>query len=244
MITTVFIDMWGTLIESKVSANEYFAYRAKKVAELLSLEGFHVELDDVYKTLLQVRRFLDKVRSFTLIEIPLKAELMLFLRDLGIEYNDRELLDKLADPYMDSYINLTRPIPGAIEFLKKMKARGIKLAMVSNNLHGPSLVKVLRNLKVYSLFDAVISSDRFGLRKPHPSIFFHALKMVDSTPLETVHIGDEEADILGAKRVGIKAILFKGAGGNSITPPDLEANDYKEISNFIESQLMKEYQPS
>lgn len=244
MITTVFIDMWGTLIKSKVNVNEYFAYRAKKVAELLSLEGFHVEFDDVYKTLLQVRRFLDKVRSFTLIEIPLKAELMLLLRDLGIEYNDEELLDKLVNPYMDPYINLTRPIPGAIEFLKRIKAQGIKLAMVSNNFHGPSLVKVLRNLKVYGFFDAVISSDRFGLRKPHPSIFYHALEMVDSTPLETVHIGDEEADILGAKRVGIKAILFKGAGGNSKTPPDLEANDYEEISNFIESQLMKEYQPS
>ena len=244
MITTVFIDMWGTLIESKVSVNEYFAYRAKKVAELLSLEGFHVKFDDVYKTLLQVRRFLDKVRSLTLVEIPLKAELMLLLRDLGIEYNDEELLDKLVEPYMDPYINLTRPIPGAIEFLKKVKAQGIKLAIVSNNLHGPSLVKVLKNLKVYGFFNTVISSDRFGLRKPHPSIFYHALEMVDSTPLETVHIGDEEADILGAKRVGIKAILFKGAGGNSKTPPDLETNNYEEISKFIESRLMKEYQPS
>jgi len=244
MITTVFMDMWGTLVESKVSINEYFAYRAKKVTELLSLEGFHVEFDDAYKTLLQVRRFLDKVRSYTLIEIPLKAELMLLLRDLGIEYEDERLLDKLVDPYMDPYVNLTRPIPGAIAFLKKMKVQGIKLAMVSNNLHGPSLVKVLRNLKVYGFFDAIISSDRFGLRKPHPSIFYHALKMVNSIPLETVHIGDEEADILGAKRVGIRAILFKGAGGNSKTPPDLEANDYEEISNFVESQLMKGYQPS
>ena len=60
----------------------------------------------------------------------------------------------------------------------------------------------------YNLFDAVVFSCNVGVRKPNPNIYKIMLKKLNVQPQEAVLIDDREENIVGAKKVGINAILF------------------------------------
>lgn len=58
--------------------------------------------------------------------------------------------------------------------------------------------------------DAILSHE-LGLRKPQPEIYRAALKMSGTKPAETVFIDDLEENCVGARKVGLHAIRYRGA---------------------------------
>jgi putative hydrolase of the HAD superfamily len=67
-----------------------------------------------------------------------------------------------------------------------------------------------------------------GVKKPHPYIFEMALSKANVDPRNTLMVGDSlEADVMGAKAMGMKALHF-----NSNNEPDHE--HCKTINNLIE----------
>jgi putative hydrolase of the HAD superfamily len=62
-------------------------------------------------------------------------------------------------------------------------------------------------LKGYFL--QVIHSEEAGVRKPHPGIFNYALRLAGARVEDSLMIGDDwEADILGARDVGIDQVFL------------------------------------
>ncbi|XP_048136355.1 uncharacterized protein LOC115755449 isoform X2 [Rhodamnia argentea] len=83
----------------------------------------------------------------------------------------------------------------------------VKLAVVSN--FDIRLRKLLKDLNIVDLFDAVIVSSEVGYEKPDPGIFKSALDQLQVEPNRAVHIGDDEkADKYGAAVVGIECWLW------------------------------------
>ena len=69
--------------------------------------------------------------------------------------------------------------------------------------------KKLKNSGIYPFFNKVINSEMAGVKKPNPIIFELALKRAKVTPERSIMIGDSlEADVLGAKGVGLHALHF------------------------------------
>jgi len=55
------------------------------------------------------------------------------------------------------------------------------------------------------VFDAVLVSDAFGLRKPRREIFEAVLEQLGVPPGETLHVGDSlRADVGGARAAGLR----------------------------------------
>ena len=101
-----------------------------------------------------------------------------------------------------------RLYPDVPEILDTLKARGKKLAIISN--WDSRLFKLCDGLQVREYFDFVLASAVFGASKPSPKIFTEALQKSGVAPEEAVHIGDSyEDDIKGAHGVGMKAILIE-----------------------------------
>lgn len=97
--------------------------------------------------------------------------------------------------------------PGAHETIVILKDAGVKLAVVSN--FDNRLRKLLKDLNVADLFDAVIISSEVGYEKPDAMIFKAALDQVNVEACRAVHVGDDEkADKLGASAVGIHCWLW------------------------------------
>lgn len=104
-----------------------------------------------------------------------------------------------------------RPFEDAVPALEALKARGLRLAVVSNwdcRLHG-----ILEEGGLRSWFEEVFVSSEIGWRKPHPGIFRHALRSMGVGPEEVLHVGDSVGDDLrGAAGVGIRAALLARDG--------------------------------
>ncbi|KAH1161606.1 hypothetical protein GLYMA_01G046200v4 [Glycine max] len=98
---------------------------------------------------------------------------------------------------------------GAFETITFLKDAGVKMAVVSN--FDNRLRKLLKDLNVLNLFDAVIISSEVGYEKPDPRIFQAALDEVNVEACKALHIGDDQkADKLGANAVGIDCCRLWG----------------------------------
>ncbi|KAJ9187502.1 hypothetical protein P3X46_002951 [Hevea brasiliensis] len=96
---------------------------------------------------------------------------------------------------------------GAYETLFLLKDTGVKLAVVSN--FDTRLRKLLKDLNVIDLFDALIVSSEVGYEKPDPNIFKAALDQVNVEASKAVHVGDDlKADKDGANAIGIDCWLW------------------------------------
>ncbi|WP_445152711.1 HAD family hydrolase [Baekduia sp. Peel2402] len=93
----------------------------------------------------------------------------------------------------------------AVPVLEALRARGIRIAVVSNV--GFDSRPILEGLGLLSLLDAVVLSYEVGAIKPEPEIFAAALSAVDVLADEALMVGDHAADG-GAVTLGIRSLLL------------------------------------
>jgi putative hydrolase of the HAD superfamily len=98
--------------------------------------------------------------------------------------------------------------PDVIAALKGLRARGCKLAVVSN--FDSRLSGILRDLGIGDLMDVVVYSSGAGSAKPDPVIFKKALAALGVSAERAIHVGDSvRADIAGAAAAGIAGLLIR-----------------------------------
>ena len=101
-----------------------------------------------------------------------------------------------------------RPIEGAEGFVRRCKAAGMKLYLLSNA--GDQFPAVLESRPFYPLFDGFVVSAHEKLAKPDPRIYRRLCERFDLKPEECFFIDDIEANILGAASIGMQGIVFDG----------------------------------
>jgi putative hydrolase of the HAD superfamily len=99
---------------------------------------------------------------------------------------------------------------------EQLRRSGIKLGIVSNT----EAVLTRFELDRYPILrtaGAIVLSSEVGVRKPDPQIFRVALDSIGAAPATTVFIGNDwAADVLGAVRIGLKAIYVNDQAAESI----------------------------
>jgi HAD superfamily hydrolase (TIGR01549 family) len=102
--------------------------------------------------------------------------------------------------------------PDAEPLLKRLKADGYSMALVSN---APAdTIRVVKDLGLDSYLGPIVISGAVGFSKPHPEIFRIAMRGAGVLPEETVHVGDlYDSDVVGARNSGIRPILLDREGG-------------------------------
>jgi HAD superfamily phosphatase (TIGR01668 family) len=88
--------------------------------------------------------------------------------------------------------------PTLITWLEDVKARGFKVCIVSNN----------KQLRVAEFAGPLNLPFIYEAKKPIGRAFRRALKILDTSPNETVVLGDQIfTDVLGGNRMGLNTIL-------------------------------------
>ena len=107
-----------------------------------------------------------------------------------------------AESFVDDFIDalVFRPVGGAVGALEDLRARGLRLAVVSN--WDCSLPETLGRLGL-DRFDAIVTSAEAGAPKPDPAPFALALERLGVQAHRAVHVGDENADAVGARAAGM-----------------------------------------
>jgi REG-2-like HAD superfamily hydrolase len=91
--------------------------------------------------------------------------------------------------------------------LRKIKDRGYRLAILSNN--DSRLRSVLNDHSITPLFEELFISSELGVEKPDPNIFQAVEKKMNEAPSSFLHLGDSHSrDFEGAKAAGWSALLY------------------------------------
>lgn len=123
------------------------------------------------------------------------------------------------------------PFEDAVPALEALRARGLRLAVVSNWDH--RLHRILGDRGLTRWFDAVVVSSEVGWRKPHPEIFRRALGELGIRPGEALHVGDSAGDdVAGASACGIRAALLDRKGTRSGDGAAV-IRDLREIADLL-----------
>lgn len=113
-------------------------------------------------------------------------------------------LDKFKTYYGEYLQDYTAPYPGILDMLDTLRAKGYKLAVVSNKIQ-EGITPLIKEYFGDRLPVAI--GERPGLqRKPAPDMVLQALKELESTPEESIYIGDSEVDVATANNSGLLCI--------------------------------------
>ena len=94
-----------------------------------------------------------------------------------------------------------------VSFVKDLKNKGIKTAVLSNTTGFQA--EVIRKFNGYNGFDLVVLSNEEKLRKPDPEIYILTIKRLELKPEECIFVDDKEENLIPAENLGMKTVLAK-----------------------------------
>ena len=130
--------------------------------------------------------------------------------------------NEMAYDYYSSKVNLKN---GAFEYLHSLKSKGYKIALATSN-STILLEAVLKNNKIYDLFDTITITDEVKKSKENPDIYLLSAKKLGLSANECMVYEDILAAAKGAKLAGMKVTAIYDEHSLS------QANSLKEICDF------------
>lgn len=111
--------------------------------------------------------------------------------------------DFLAQAVADIF----QPNPEVCELIPRLAGRyRLLLGSNTNILHGRKFREQFADILGH--FDRLVLSYEVGVRKPHADFFRHCLRHAEAKPEECVFIDDLQANIDGARQVGMKGVVY------------------------------------
>ncbi len=130
---------------------------------------------------------------------------------LGLGEHSEQLVDEVNRLMGERYKPVDRVPDDVRPTLLGLRARGLKLALVSNR--SEPLAPVAEALGLADLFELTVSAGELGSWKPAPEIFWMALERIGVAPEEAVYVGDNyHADVEGARNAGLTPVLIDPRG--------------------------------
>jgi HAD superfamily hydrolase (TIGR01509 family) len=105
-----------------------------------------------------------------------------------------------------------RAAPGVREALAQLRDRGLRLGLISNLVNESAAVAevILQELGLDRFYSSRVFSSDLPWSKPDPRPFRRCLDALGVDPAASVHVGDRAIDRVGARRAGMRAIVYTG----------------------------------
>ena len=107
-----------------------------------------------------------------------------------------DLFDRMAE--------VSHPRPRMLEAIRRIRARGLLTAALTNNF--PSDAEDSGGRALRACFDDFFESSVLGLHKPDPRIYQHACRALDVAPNESVFLDDIGRNLKAARALGMATI--------------------------------------
>lgn len=107
--------------------------------------------------------------------------------------------------YREFYRDHIKPAPGLLEFLKRLRAQGIKIALATSA--GPGNIDfIVDGLGIREQFDAIIGGAEVQKGKPDPEIYLKAADLVGINPSSCWVIEDSLQGIAAGQAAGMRVV--------------------------------------
>ena len=108
--------------------------------------------------------------------------------------------------YMHHSLDTTKPYPGIMDALVELRARGCRLAVVSNKMMAAT-VELCKHFFPDTIEVAIGENEAEGIRKkPAPDTVYAALKQLGVSGDNAVYVGDSDVDLDTAHNSGLPCI--------------------------------------
>jgi putative hydrolase of the HAD superfamily len=219
----VLFDVGGTLIESRPAPAAVYARVLSRWGSAVEASAVAPVFRDVWTELTQLHpRGLDRYHGLKGGEREWWGEfLRRVLARLAHPAPWEPVLDELFAAFADPA--LWYVFPEVAEVLTRLRANGLRLAVVSN--WDSRLPVLLEKLELRRFFDAVLVSALEGVEKPAVEIFRRAAQRLNAPLAACVHVGDSPLDdYRGAESAGMRAVLVDRDG--------IFADGYRKVADL------------
>ena len=114
-----------------------------------------------------------------------------------------------------------------------MRESGYQVGIITNLRQ--DLGELCQRVGLAPYLDFAVGSGEVGIEKPHPPIFIAAAEKVGTRLDEILHVGDQvRSDVMGAQRVGMKAVLIDRTGHTPESEGCLTISSLSELLQVLE----------
>jgi len=115
-----------------------------------------------------------------------------------------------------------------LQLIKELKARGIKIALISSSKNAADIVKKLR---LEELFDTTVLGEAGIKPKPDPQIFMEAALRLGVNPSSCVVFEDAKLGVEAAKRAGMRCVgIHRGVNPKALENADVLLHDLSQFT--------------
>lgn len=144
-----------------------------------------------------------------------EESIMLICRELKVPCTETQL-KKASQIRLDYSLRTLVPRPDVIPTIKKLKAMGYKVGLISDC--SPETPIVWPKTLLDGIFDVTLFSCQVLLKKPDPRIYLLACERLGVKPEECLYIGDgSSTELTGALKVGMHPVMIRDPKENADT---------------------------
>lgn len=125
-------------------------------------------------------------------------------------------------------IYVTHILPGVMDVLHALKAKGYKLAIGSSSRNAKL---ILKRIALFEYFDAISDGTNITKSKPDPEVFLVAADKLNISPNDCLVVEDAISGIEAADRAGMQSF----AVGDAVRSPlaTYQSNDIRDLLKFV-----------
>ena len=135
-----------------------------------------------------------------------------YIGGVAFKYSLEADIDEIKARTYYIYDNITKgklhPLPGAVEFVRKCRERGLRLALATS----ADRFKMEVNLREMGLpesgFDTTVNGLEVERKKPFPDIYLEASARLDLKPEECLVVEDAVSGVKAGKAAGCKCLAL------------------------------------
>ncbi len=236
MLRAVLFDLGDTLVHLDRPWEDVFNANLEAIYAYLTKLGLKSDFQRFAKTFVGVFEDASAKSDLFKIEIPMQDMISKVLRKLKFKNSIEGLIHSAMLEYYKPEIEAWQLYPDTIDSLAALRDNGFEMGLVSNSKSAWAVHAILEKFGLQKFFRAIVTSAELRIRKPRASIFMRALTALDLKPSETVFVGDSlEADIIGARSLGIRAIhlLRRPVESTSLVDPEATVSSLFEALSQI-----------
>ena len=235
MIEAVLFDMGGVLISLRNARglpDARFDWRGREaLLSLIRSRGGRARERDLDRLLFEPWREQYERRYELGRDADWKPHLTRLRRHAGVASHDATLLGAWFRPYGETL----EALDGAAETLCALKARGLKIGLVSNvPLPGVLYHRILTAYGMAASIETFHFSYDEGSRKPSPAMIRHALAALGVGTKEALMVGDRRSsDVAAGRAAGVGTVWLRREDGGG-PGPDHTVDRLDQLPALIE----------
>ncbi len=235
MSKAILFDLYGTLIDIKTDEHDPYVYDV--LSRYLAYHSVNITPDEMKRAYFDgIQQHLEQSGEIHP-EVDIYKLFFNIMNKYGKKKSSRSVVIDIATLFRTLTMRQFRIFDGVYDALVALNDR-YKTAVISDAQWIFAEPEVAM-LGLDQFFDVRILSSRFGFKKPDPRLFRFATDKLGVSCEQCIYVGDNPCkDMGGAKRVGMKFILFRSECReyNGLVP-DRCFHDYAELGSILSSLM-------